>query len=197
MLSKMGGKVYGVAKRITPVMTTMDYNTYVNENFLDGLSKIYDDVVQNNNPGNCIINISINWILDSEQFQGTSRFVSQVFIQRVGFIIQQLIALGVPVITGSGNGGGVVNGYPALFRDPTVTPNIPEILVVGSVDVLGTLSTNSKSADYVTVYAPGRSRGIPFGPEAISCASSVGTIASPKDGTSICKLSSALKSNTY
>lgn len=191
MLSKIGGARFGTAKRITPVLTTMNYNLYINENFLDGLSRILDDVDQNQNPNqpDSVINISINWV-------PAANLVTNAFIQRIGLLIQELIARGVPVITGSGNSPGLVNGYPALFRDPTTNPHIPELLVVGGVDIRGLWWPSSRRADYVTVYAPGWSSGggpAPGDPTAIQCASSDlntngGTgIVSIKDGTSLCK----------
>ena len=64
MLSKIRGNQFDTIKRITPIMTTMDYNRYINENFLDGLSLILDDVVQKQyvNQPDAVINISINWV---------------------------------------------------------------------------------------------------------------------------------------
>lgn len=91
-------------------------------------------------------------------------------------------------MTGSGNSGLPVNGYPAKFRDVGNNPNIPELIVVGAVDVNGERSSKSNFANYVTVYAPGKSLGEPGGGGAISCASSVGTISTLRAGTSLCKL---------
>lgn len=165
MLSKIGGVTYGVAKSITPIMTTFNYDNYVSENFLDGLSMIYDDVITRNKPENSILSMSLNFVLDGNQ-ASDSKQVSNAFIQRMGFFLQQLINTGVVVVTGklydkdhkrmlsdilqcSGNRGVPVNGYPAMFGDSTNNPYIPELIVVGAVDNFGVESPFSDTANYV------------------------------------------------
>jgi hypothetical protein len=87
MLSKIGGNQYGTAKRITPVMMTMDYNKYIIKNFLGGLGLILNDIVQKQdvNQPDAVINTSINWV-------PAARTMTNAFIQIIRFIIQELIA---------------------------------------------------------------------------------------------------------
>jgi hypothetical protein len=61
MLSKIGGKTLGVAPKITPVLTVIPAATSVYENFLYGLSKIYDHAVANVLRGKAVVNMSINF----------------------------------------------------------------------------------------------------------------------------------------
>jgi hypothetical protein len=87
--------------------------------------------------------------------------------------LNALAAEDVFIVTGSGNANGApVDGYPALYRDPSSSVQVPDLLVVGAVDNTGLVWLKSQPAagnvyvgSYVEVYAPGVD---------ISCANSAG-----------------------
>jgi hypothetical protein len=60
MLSKIAGATLGVAKKITPIITVINSQAYIDENFLDGLQMIYDHVIANGNQGISTVSMSIN-----------------------------------------------------------------------------------------------------------------------------------------
>jgi hypothetical protein len=61
MLSKIAGTTLGVAKRITPIMTVINPNLFINENYLDGLQKIYDHIIENGNQGKSTLSMALNF----------------------------------------------------------------------------------------------------------------------------------------
>jgi hypothetical protein len=66
-----------------------------------------------------------------------------------------MLELGVFITCGAGNTAGPVYGYPALFRSPSSTVQIDEILVVGAVNNYGEQWTRSAFGDFVEIFAPG------------------------------------------
>jgi hypothetical protein len=66
-----------------------------------------------------------------------------------------LIAQNVVVVTGSGNSGGAVDGYPALFASPNAVPYIPDLIVAGGINpVTRWLYSNGQRGDFIDIYAP-------------------------------------------
>ena len=77
MLSKIAGIQCGTAKKITPVLTRIS-ETNIVENYLDGLQRIYDHVVANNNRG-ATLNMSLNF---------KRSWVTQAWINRFGMLFR-------------------------------------------------------------------------------------------------------------
>ncbi len=174
MLSRISGKQFGAAKLVKPVSTVINYPHFISENWLEGIKQIFDHVVNNRNQGKAVVNMSLNWKLPGCTAAWRSKFK---------FVLQELVAQGVSIITGAGNEGrDRLDGWPALWAEPyrNGPPDIPELLVIGAVDANGILAVKSQIGQSVGLYAPGE-RGT-------SCAALGGGIKTSA-GTSICMLS--------
>ncbi|KAG4442833.1 hypothetical protein IFR05_001714 [Cadophora sp. M221] len=154
MLSLMIGNKVGLAKKANTFASTMKYDGYISENFLDGLSQFYDHIVRNNNQGKSIVNMALSF--------PKANSVSDEWVARFGLILEKLAAQNVVLIAGSGNVNSqqpnekVVDGYPALYRDPASAIKIPELIVVGGLwPGPGLKWFGTKEAPYIDVWAPG------------------------------------------
>lgn len=174
MLSRISGKQFGAAKLVKPVSTVINYPHFISENWLEGLKQMFDHVVNNRNQGKAVVNMSLNWKSGNCTAAWRSKFK---------FVLQEFVAQGVSIITGAGNvGRSPLDGWPALWAEPyrNGPPDIPELLVIGSVDANGVLALNSQTGQSVGLYAPGA--------HGTSCAASGGGIRI-SSGTSVGMLS--------
>ncbi|KAH7407387.1 glycosyl hydrolase family 71-domain-containing protein [Cadophora sp. MPI-SDFR-AT-0126] len=154
ILSLMVGKQLGLAKKANAFASVITRDGYINENFLDGLSKFYDHIIDNNKQGQAVVNMALSFT--------RGRGVSDEWVDRFGYILQQMVANNIFIVTGAGNIVGsrptetAVDGYPALYRDPSHTPYIPQLVVAGGVDLdYGARWTGTKQADFINAWAPG------------------------------------------
>jgi hypothetical protein len=144
MLSKMAGARYGIARGAKPVLTRIIKGD-LPERWLDGLQMIYDHIIANNNQGKAVVSMAVSikkW------------YVSEGWINRFSYILQQLVLQGAFIVTGSGNSAVPVDGYPGLYGDPNSAVAVPQLLVVGGVDKTGGLYSKSQTASWVTLFAP-------------------------------------------
>ena len=148
MMSKMIGKRFGAAKNALPVATVINPpGSATAETFLDGLRLILLHIVTNRHQGKAVVNMSLNWKPIN---------VGQEWRNSFAFLLQQLVLNGVSIVTGAGNTGEPLDGWPALFAEPQgSTPLVSELLVVGAVDTLGFRYIASQTGQSVLVYAPG------------------------------------------
>ncbi|KAH7317427.1 peptidase S8/S53 domain-containing protein [Rhexocercosporidium sp. MPI-PUGE-AT-0058] len=167
MLSKMAGAQWGIARRAKPVLTRV-VRTALPEIWLDGLQMIYDHIIANDNQGKAIVSMAISI---------QHYYVTEAWVRRFSFILQQLVLQGVFIVTGAGNSGFLVpvNGYPALLSDPDHRVAVPQILTVGAVTNTGAPHEKSQTAPWVKVMAPGVN---------IHCAASDGGAKTRSSGTS-------------
>lgn len=76
MISKMAGATLGVARKANVYATVMDRQMWIYENYLDGLWKIYDNIIatQSTSPRN-VVNMPWNFPLS---------YTGQDFVNKVG-----------------------------------------------------------------------------------------------------------------
>jgi hypothetical protein len=183
MLSKMVGSTVGLARRATPIITVIPYDTYIIEHFIDALQLVYTSILEGDRGPQSVVNMSLNFKTWS---------CSPGFITALRDLINALIGLGVVVTTGTGNNPypTPINGYPALFKDPASPNYIADLLLVGGALQLGDFDAGVQWAAYQDTAAPSSVNRVPDPSLGLDGYSS-------GRGTSICKFPpSSLRGHT-
>jgi len=173
MLSLIIGRTVGIARNAKPIIVRVNPDRYLPESFLDGLSRVYDHILANGNQGKAVVNLSFNFKeeninLGLKRQLGMYIMIGSLLktnILVIGLLIQRIIAENVVVVTGSGNSGVPVDGYPALFGSAAAEPYIPNLIIAGGIgeqynaaneiDYLrGCRYRRSQTAGYVNINAP-------------------------------------------
>lgn len=107
MLSKVAGNVYGVAKKVNPVLVRVPRfaNT---ESWLDGLSAITDDLgARSDNSAKSVLSMSFYYPPDR---------VTPAWVSKAKMHLQWHASHGILPVTGSGNTGAVSHKLRILYR---------------------------------------------------------------------------------
>ncbi|KAH9908446.1 peptidase S8/S53 domain-containing protein [Xylariomycetidae sp. FL2044] len=144
MLSRMGGRQYGVAKKANPVIVRIP-TRYTIEDHLEAIKRIIDDVGDNNKRAV----LSMSWYYP-RRHPMTGQFTfrdadgndgSEGHRRALRDMLRLLVSKGVTPVTGTGNDEKTeIDGFPADFGDPGSGSNyIPELIVFGATNADGTL----------------------------------------------------------
>ncbi|KAI9721791.1 MAG: hypothetical protein M1812_002126 [Candelaria pacifica] len=155
MLSHVCGFSFGVAKKASPIIVRVPRGATI-ENYLEGISKVHDDIVNTKNPHKGTQDhyksksvILMPWFYPTGQ-------VNAGWIARAKTLLDDLIDnYGVLPVTGTGNNGEQkVDGYPAGYAKGT--DNLKHMLAVGAVTNAGDAwpGTNAEG-NLPNVWAPG------------------------------------------
>lgn len=123
MLSRIGGHIYGVAKKITPIISRVPREratggAVAHEEYLEALRRVDTDMGDGKK---AIVNIS--WLIPRRQF-GTFTFSkkddksvddSDWFEKEIHEVLVSIIKKGGYVFAGSGNGATVSQEYTGVF----------------------------------------------------------------------------------
>ncbi|WEW61610.1 hypothetical protein PRK78_007101 [Emydomyces testavorans] len=154
MLSRIGGHLFGVAKKINPIVVRVPrrhpggFPEY--EDYLDGVARVNDDI--GDMKKKAVLNMS--WLVYRHNEHGGLTFPSpkdpkvdnsDMFRTRLRDLLKVLIRKGVLPVTGSGNlSRRQIDGWPASFGKSNAGEDyIPELLVAGAVYVDGSMWPNS------------------------------------------------------
>ncbi|KUJ07893.1 pectin lyase-like protein [Mollisia scopiformis] len=154
--AKIGGKTVGIARAAKEVVLTVlnAPNDFLQDSYVDALIKIYDDIIGDseneipNKSKTSVVNISLSRELSTDKEVKWS----QAMINKMGVIIRQLVAEGVPVVVGAGN--RIVVGA-SMPRDG----NENAYFSLGRPALDGGFGPGSD----ITVYAPGAELRCPNG----------------------------------
>ncbi|KAG4428636.1 hypothetical protein IFR05_015880, partial [Cadophora sp. M221] len=189
--AKVGGKTVGVARKAAEiVITVVNFEESLAENFLDGLLMVYDDIKEKKREKTSVVNISQQWPLKANSPKAG---ISQAMIAKMAVILKAMLADGVTVVTGAGNKAGAqIRGWPAKFGQSSDANHMPDLIVVGGV--------NNKDGNFATKHSVGRSP-FPDGTtwqvngnydvdawapsEGIRCPNVLGGIDDDREGTSL------------
>ncbi|KAI9865066.1 MAG: hypothetical protein M1813_002384 [Trichoglossum hirsutum] len=179
LLSKVGGLVYGVAKKVSPVVVrVMDVKS--KEDYLDAVSKTLEDFITQKRAGTitrAVVNMSFYYGLGH---------VDEGWIDTFRGLLQRMVEEGLFLVTGSGNDASrTISGFPASFADPGLAAGrgVPQLLVVGAVSTDGSIWPGTNWDSWLRYYAPG---------DGIQCAAAFGSAPYWKgSGTSISSASAA------
>ncbi|KAF1952801.1 subtilisin-like protein [Byssothecium circinans] len=167
MLSKYVGKDYGPAKKCSPVVVKVPFNSKI-QVWLNGLSAVKQDV-EARKVKKAVLSMSLYWplyeIVDPKTGKTDEGWIDSVFNN-----LKELARLNVVLVAASGNDGignlvtkskNVMDGYPALMGSPTAPTNrrIPSLIVVGAMHAktgkIWPKSNFDNAKDIPHVYAPG------------------------------------------
>ncbi|KAI4278331.1 MAG: hypothetical protein LQ337_001100 [Flavoplaca oasis] len=167
MLCKVTGNKYGVSKRVNPVVARAVQQS--SESFLDTIRQIRADFlpIYNRDPKHARAILSLSWGFEDSKFAlGDDALVRARWINEFRDILKELIAMGVTIVVPTGNAPGPdfpINQYPQLFKGQSGNDGIPELIVVGGVEVYndrtgylwprGRVRTDENNVD-IDVYAP-------------------------------------------
>ncbi|KAL8891539.1 MAG: hypothetical protein Q9192_005730 [Flavoplaca navasiana] len=167
MLCKVTGNKYGVAKRVNPVIARAVQQS--SESFLDTIRQIRADFlpIYNRDPKHARAILNLSWgFEDSKYALGDDELVRARWINEFRDILKELISMGVAIVVPTGNAPGpdfAINQYPQLFKGLSGNDGIPELIVVGGVEVYddktghlwprGRVRTDENNVD-IDVYAP-------------------------------------------
>lgn len=158
MLDKVAGNMYGVTKKASPVIVRAVHPAF--EAFLDTVRQIEADYlpVYNQDPKHARAIINLSWgYEDSVDALGDDEEARANWISELRGLLKGLISMGATIVVPAGNGlkGSVrsqrphlvnsifltdiiaqpINQYPTLFAGQSGDDGIPELIVVGGVEV--------------------------------------------------------------
>lgn len=87
MAAKLGGNTLGIARAAQEiVITVINWDNYINDSFLDGLLRIYDDIVAKGRQKTSVVNLSIAGKLTTDGGNGGIAYPawSQAMIDKFG-----------------------------------------------------------------------------------------------------------------
>ncbi|KAI0096532.1 peptidase S8/S53 domain-containing protein [Daldinia grandis] len=158
MLTKVTGKLFGVSKRVRPVIVRVPTGAdggNGNTDWIAAVKAVRDDYRAK---------IASGWdrrrpAIVSMSFAVSPAALSAHDINEFVSCLNEMVNDGLFPVTGSGNFGGqdpgkYVSEYPALFGDPLGGRFVDGLLVVGGVKTDGTQSDSGKIAPFVVVNAP-------------------------------------------
>ncbi|KAL8673770.1 MAG: hypothetical protein Q9168_001831 [Polycauliona sp. 1 TL-2023] len=157
VLDKIGGYRYGVAKNANPVVVRAVRDNPLT--YLDTVRKIDADyqAIYDRDPKNAraIVNLSWGWTKKSLE-----DYNPDAWINEMRRLLKGLINNGATIVVPTGNALGAtdVDKWPTLFAGEEGDDGIPELIVVGGIEVYdfknGKLWDRSQKAPYVDLYAP-------------------------------------------
>jgi len=167
MLSLVAGYSLEVAKRLTPILARVPRRNRggggaTSEDWLATLAAINDDLDQyqagSTTTATAIVLMAIYWPLTLFIVDGTDN--SPVIAKGWAGILNSMVGKGAMLVTGSGNQGGAVDGFPSGFgSQPPINnwPYIPSLLVAGAViPNTGAVSSTTTTGNNVpNIWAPG------------------------------------------
>ncbi|KAI4283434.1 MAG: hypothetical protein L6R38_002156 [Xanthoria sp. 2 TBL-2021] len=138
MLDKVAGNMYGVTKKASPVIVRAVHPAF--EAFLDTVRQIEADYlpVYNQDPKHARAIINLSWgYEDSVDALGDDEEARANWISELRGLLKGLISMGATIVVPAGNGlkGSPINQYPTLFAGQSGDDGIPELIVVGGVEV--------------------------------------------------------------
>ncbi|KAL8882518.1 MAG: hypothetical protein Q9198_000498 [Flavoplaca austrocitrina] len=156
MLDKIGGYRYGVAKNVNPIVARAVHNHP--DAFLDTVRQIDADYepIYNQDPRTARAIINMSWGFPADQLRG----IKDAWVNELRTLMQKLISMGATIVIPSGNAypNKEVDKWPALFAREEGNNGIPELIIVGGIEVYrgrnGKLWDRSQTAPFVSVYAP-------------------------------------------
>ncbi|KAL8890233.1 MAG: hypothetical protein Q9215_002572, partial [Flavoplaca cf. flavocitrina] len=156
MLDKIGDYRYGVAKNVNPIVARAVHNHP--DAFLDTVRQIDADYepIYNQDPRTARAIINMSWGFPADQLRG----IKDAWVNELRTLMQKLISMGATIVIPSGNAypNKEVDKWPALFAGEEGNNGIPELIIVGGIEVYrgrnGKLWDRSQTAPFVSVYAP-------------------------------------------
>ncbi|CAO1602019.1 hypothetical protein XANCAGTX0491_005655 [Xanthoria calcicola] len=136
MLDKVAGNKYGVAKRVSPVVVRAVQQS--SQAYLDTIRQISADYlpVYNHDPTHARAIINLSWgFTNTPEALGSH---PDLWISELRRLLKELISMGATIVVPAGNGPGKdspINQYPQLFAGQKGDDGIPELIVVGGVEV--------------------------------------------------------------
>ncbi len=145
IMSKIAGQRYGTAKKANIVIASYLSPMSGEENIreLELLSRVREDILKKTLAGKAVVNLSFGHVSDDQEY-----------IKAMRTILDAMLQEDVVVIIASGNEAKTrspdIDEYPALLRK-----DLPQLIVVGSVNVDGSPSHFSQGGQYLDISAPG------------------------------------------
>ncbi|KAL8996677.1 MAG: hypothetical protein Q9169_003849 [Polycauliona sp. 2 TL-2023] len=156
VLDKIGGYRYGVAKNVNPVVARAVHKTP--QAYLDAVRKVDADyqVIYDKDPKNARAIVNLSWGFTALALKRSK----DAWVSEMRRLLKGMIANGALVVVPTGNEpfNAKVDKWPTLFAGEEGNDRIPELLVVGGIEVYdgrnGQLWDRTQYAPYTSLWAP-------------------------------------------